>query len=338
MESYVFTQNFDTLEPGVLAGFAPYLRTRIDVPELVAIGTCEGRPVDLACWPLEAFELPGGAAAFRDYWSRSAATGLHLIAISPDRKDGAIAIDRIATNLATARPDLIDAYRCLVVAAGRWSYVGDLLDGPGRLHPVAFAEDDAAAVVAAVAVRAGVRRAGETRRLAPTVPMDEDELRGVRFFTKELREAWGTLGSHERTAADVDHYQWCDAADELSARNAVRLGIAAADNPEFRSWLVGRLLHGPVRDEGRLWREVAAYLEGTERATACALAALAAWTRGEDLAAAAAAVAVEADSDCALALAVWELTDTGIGAASINSVGLPAATGTATPVASRQRA
>jgi hypothetical protein len=338
MESYVFTQNFDTLEPGVLAGFAPYLRTRIEVPELVAIGTCEGRPVDLACWPLEAFELPGGAAAFRDYWSRSATTGLHLVAISPDRKDGAIAIDRIATNLATARPDLVDAYRCLVVAAGRWSYVADLLDGPGRHHPVAFTEDDAAAVVAAVAVRAGVRRVGEARRLAPITTMEGAEEQRLAAWAEEIRLGRMAIGYHDRTAADVDHYQWCTEIRELPAREAVRLGVAVADNAALRSWLVGRLLDGRDRDEGWLWREVAAYLDGTERATACALAALAAWMRGEDLAAAAAAEALEADSDCALALAVWELTDTGIGAASIDSVGLPAATGTATPVAPRQRA
>lgn len=338
MESYVFTQNFDTLEPGVLAGFAPYLRTRVDVPELAAIGTTGGRPVDLACWPLEAFELPGGAAAFRDYWARSAASGLHLIAISPDRKDGAIAIDRIATNLATARPDLVDAYRCLVVAAGRWSYAADLLDGPGRLHPVAFTEDDAAAVVAAMAVRAGVRRAGEARRLTSTRAPEESEEQMLAAWATEIRDARAAIDHHERIAADVDHYQRCAEIGELPAREAVRLGIAVADNAALRSWLVGRLLDGRDRNEGWLWREVAAYLDGTERATACALAALAAWTRGEDLAAAAAAEALEADSDCALALAVWELTDTGIGAASIDSVCLPAATGTATPAAPRQRA
>ncbi|WP_026924975.1 DUF4192 family protein [Glycomyces arizonensis] len=337
MRSYAFGTDFDALDPAVLAGLAPYLRSQFSDGDLVAVGTRDGHPVDAVVWPLATLAEVGGAAQFGEYWQRSPAQALHLVAVTADRRSGAAVIGQVMAALTAAQPGLVDAYRCLVTTAGRWAYAHDLLDGHERLRPVAFGGDEATAVVEALAVRAAVRRFGELGRLRPLGP---ESMRRTRCRAEQIRRDRDAVGDpHERTAADVQLYLACAAAEERSEGEVIAVGIAAAANAELRSWLVDRLLH--IADgDSRLWCEVAAHCEGTERAVACALAALAAWTGGEDFAMAAAEAALEADDECALAWTVWGLLETGIAAASINALGLRAASPphAGGPVAPRQRA
>ncbi|WP_335986627.1 DUF4192 family protein [Glycomyces sp. MUSA5-2] len=316
MRSYGIYEHLDTLPTSALAGFAPYLRTTLGAAELVAIGTCEGRPVDLECRPMADFERPEQMAAFRDRWAASNATELYAVAFSPDRRDGAIVLDRVMTNLLAVRPDLVDGHQWIVAASGRWSFVADELEERNRRFAVAFPEDDPAAVVAAVRLRAAAVYEAQLQRFAFPAAADAAAV-----------QAWCDLRRHEReqrpvsdrTAVDAGLYYACAQAPQVSAQDATALGVAVADNAELRSWLVGHVL--TAEDwHGRMWTQVASYLGGTERAVAAALAALAAWAEGLD-AGAAAEVALAADPDCDLARAVAALIATGISAASLTVLG-----------------
>lgn len=337
MRSYSFGTDFDELDPAVLAGFAPYLRTQTDEAELVTVGTRGGQPVDAPSWPLASLTEPGGRDQFGEYWTRSDARALHLIAVTTDRRSGAAVIGQATATLTAVRPDLIDAYRCLVTSSGRWAYAHDLIDGRERLRPVAFPDDDATAVIEALSVRAAVRRRGELQRLRS---LKTEAMRRILSRTQQIQsERAEVVDHHEQTVIDVLHYQACASADELSEDEAITLGIAAAANSELRSWLVGRILHS-TESNGRMWCQVASYAEGTERAVAGALVALTAWVEGDDVAMVAAEAALEADEDCALAWTVWGLLETGISVESIDAVGLRAALSprAGAPIVPRQRA
>lgn len=322
MRSYAFGTDFDALDPAVLAGFAPHLRSQASNGDLVAVGTRDGQPVDAAAWPLATLAQVGGATRFGEYWRRSPAQSLHLVAVTADHRGGASSLGRVMAALMAVRPDLVDTYRFLLTAAGRWAYAHDLLDGHERWRPVAFAGDEATAIVEALSVRAAVRRWGELQRMRP---LDPESMRRVRVRAEQIRRERKAIdGPHEQTAADVALYQQCLAADELSEDQAIALGIAAAANAELRSWLVDCALHFPD-GAGHIWCEVASRCEGTERAIAGALAALSAWACGGDIALAAAEAALEADEECALAWTVWGLLETGISVESIDATGLRAA-------------
>ncbi|WP_026930158.1 hypothetical protein [Glycomyces tenuis] len=321
MRSYSFGTDFDELDPAVLAGFAPYLRTRTHDTSLVAVGTRHGQPVDAASWPLAALAMPGGCAQFGDYWTRSEAQALYLVAVTVDCPHGAAVIGHATAALTAVRPDLIDTYRYLVTGSGRWAYAHDLLDGCERLRPVAF-HDDVTAAIEALSVRAAVRRWGELRRLRP---LEAEAMRRVRSRAQQIQRERAEIDDHHgQTVIDMLHYQACASADQLSEDEAIALGIAAAANSDLRSWIVGRILY-TAEGNSRMWCQVASYSEGTERAIAGALAALTAWTCGEDVAMVAAEAALEADEDCALAWTVWGLLETGISADSFDTIGLRAA-------------
>ncbi len=318
MRSYAFGTDFDALDPAVLAGFAPHLRSQASDGDLVAVGTRDGQPVDAAAWPLATLAQVGGATRFGEYWRRSPAQSLHLVAVTADRPHGAAVIGQAAAALTAVRPDLVDTYRYLVTSSGRWAYAHDLLDGCERLRPVAF-HDDVTAAIEALSVQAAVRRWGELQRLRP---LKVEAVRRVRFRAQQLRRERAEIDDHHgQSVIDMLHYRACASADELSEDEAIALGIAAAANAELRSWIVGRILY-TAEGNSRMWCQVASYSEGTERAIAGALAALTAWTCGEDVAMVAAEAALEADEECALAWTVWGLLETGISADSFDAIGL----------------
>lgn len=322
MRSYAFGTDFDELDPAVLAGFAPYLRAITEDASLVTVGTRHGQPVDAPSWPLVTLAAPGGCAQFGEYWTRSEAQALHLVAVTADHQHGAAVIDQATATLTALRPDLVDSYRYLVTSSGRWAYAHDVLDGCEWLRPVAFPDNGTTAAIEALSVRAAVRRRGELQRLRP---LKSDAMRRVRSRTRQLRRERAEIDDHhDQTILDMLHYQACTSADELTEDEAIALGIAAAANNELCSWIVGHILSS-AESNSRMWCQVASYTEGTERAIAGALAALAAWVCGEDVAMVAAEAACEADEECALAWTVWGLMETGISADSLEAIGLRAA-------------
>lgn len=315
--SYAALRSLHTINPARLAALAAHLRCPGGEEDLVAIGTLGGEPVAVTAWPLQTLAQPSGREAFLGFWSRSEADRIALVGYTTPGNESAAAgvVDTVAAFLEETRPNIVDAYRCLLVAGQRWGLSCDLVveyDQGGEWDDLYAVEaiDVAGAVLTAAAIRAACRMRAEGRTIHQVWGT---ELERAQAAARSVQSVRAKVPDRARLLrGDQALFERCrERGSDVPVEDAIVLGVAASTNSLLCEWLVDQVLARPGTDLTGMWCTAARYASGTQRAIACAFAALSAWRDGDRLALIAGEAALDADDESDLAWAVWHLLETG---------------------------
>jgi hypothetical protein len=309
LQAYGTSGVLDTLSEAELIGLVPFILDRNPREELVIIATFGGEPRAWTTWPLAALGSGETRRSLARDWAGNEFDQLYLIGYGTDILDTAVLINRLHTELATAGLQTTSEHRNFVVDSRQWGFAayGGQLDGYEGTGTV-VAPDPARGRAEGLLFRAACRKRYAAARLRPLDPSQGEKAARIAARCPADRAKIDPVSMAE---ADAGRYR--DALADpsaLSLLGAVALGIAADEDAGFAADAMDGILDG---QPGALevWTWVARCSTGTARATASALAALAAWQDGDEAATAFAEIALDAEAESGLAWAVWHLMNTG---------------------------
>lgn len=310
LQSYGISGVLDTLSKAELVGLVPYFIDRHPREELVVIGAFGGEPRAWTTWPLPALASGETRRSLARDWAGNEFDQLYLIGYSTRERETAALINQLHTELKAEGLTSVCVKGDLIVHGRQWGYTvyGACVDGYGTPQTVTI-PDPATGRVEGLLFRAACRKRYAAARLRPLDPAGAEEATQI---AAKCRIGRSSLVDPDRMAGDdVGRYHNAlSSPSSLSLFGAVALGIAAAANTGLVAEAMDDILNSE-RNALEVWSEVARCSTGTERATAAALAALAAWNDRDEAAVAFAEVALDTDAESALAWAIWNLVGTG---------------------------
>jgi hypothetical protein len=309
LQAYGISGVLDTLSPAELVGLVPYFIDRHPKEELVVIGAFGGEPRAWTTWPLPALEAADARRSLARDWASGEFDQLYLIGYSTRARQTCALINRLHGELTAEGTSTVHHNRSLVVNGQQWGYAGDgaRVDASGNAGAVAV-PDPGQGRAEGLLFRAACRKryaAAQLRGLDP-----DQAAKAIRIATRCHADRAKVINPIRQADADESRYRSAmDKPFELSLKSAVALGIAATQNPDLAAEAMDDILDGRASAID-VWIEVARCSTGHERATAAALAAMAAWQEHAPSAVAFAEIALDADTESALAWAVWHLVGT----------------------------
>ncbi|WP_026931888.1 DUF4192 family protein [Glycomyces tenuis] len=315
LQSYGISGVLDTLEPAEMVGLPTYIFERPLNQELVVIGAFGGEPRAYTSWPMAALTAAESRMSLARDWAGDEFDAIYLIGYHTEADVAASAVVRARAALDEIGVKTVTRVRSLAATRTQWAFADDVHRDDAAPLAAIVRPNPAQGRLEALLFRAACRKRYAARVLRP--------LDGDRAATAERIAAKCRADRAEYTdpALQADHderlYRRC-MADPLgpSMPCAIALGIAAVANPDVVSDAIDDILEGSDRAH-MLWCQVARETTGTERATAAALAALSAWSEGDEVAIVFAEIALDADPDGPLAWTVWNLTCTGTAPESV---------------------
>ncbi|GAB4001607.1 hypothetical protein GCM10029992_37590 [Glycomyces albus] len=314
LQSYLATADLGSLSNADVAGLAPYFIGRPVSNEVVVIAASAERPYLTRAVPINGLgdEFTCGIAAA--YWAHSSADRFYLIGHADESDVAAAAITGLGEALQPSGSDRELYLIHLDPTRARWH---DPFDETPEWEPIQR-PDPLAGRLAALVFHTAAVATREAEAFAP---------RRSRFPGHELSEYQGGIAmlrsyvpdSPQRADADRQQLECVlDAKEADTAVDLVYLGLALESNPGLTQAALARIWDAETEaDAGvAVWTEIARITRGSVRATACALAALAAWRHEDPLAPIAAREAVEADADCPIAQAAVAIVASGALAAN----------------------
>lgn len=307
LQSYGSSGVLDTLSEGELIGLIPYILDRNPREELVIIATFGGEPRAWTTWPLAALAAGEARRSLARDWAGSEFDQLYLIGYSTNVRDTAVLINRLHTELRNDGFQTASELCNLVVNGRQWGYAsyGGELDG---CTETVTAPDPARGRAEGLLFRAACRKRYAAARLRPLDPAGIEKAARIAARCRSDRAKIDPV-----SMADADAGRYLDALANpsgLSLLGAVALGVAVDEDAQLAADAMEGILNGRTGTL-EVWTWVARCSTGTARATAAALAALAAWHDRDEAAVAFAEIALDTDAESALAWAIWHLVGTG---------------------------
>lgn len=312
LQAYGTSGVLDTLSEAELIGLVPYILDRNPREELVIIATLGGEPRAWTTWPLPVLTSGDARRNLARDWAGSEFDQLYLFGYGTNIHDTAALINRLHTELKIDGLQTASEHRNFVVHSHQWGYAsyGGQLDGREGTGTV-IAPDPAQGRAEGLLFRAACRKRYAAARLRPLDPTGAEKAARI---AARCRTDRAKMDPVNMTEADEGRYRKALANPAaLSLLGAVALGVAAAEDAGFAADAMDGILNGST-GALEVWSEVARCSTGTARATAAALAALAAWQDRDEAAVAFAEIALDADAESGLAWAVWHLMSTGAAA------------------------
>ncbi|GAB4001336.1 hypothetical protein GCM10029992_36530 [Glycomyces albus] len=243
---------------------------------------------------------------------------LWLVGVSEDFTDVATAVGRLLDYL-----DIQDHNRFLAVTPDfkRWGYVIDHIEDT---DPDCCEDTDyllpQTARLAALSIHASCTRHLDAVSLLEPAEGDVEEHAALQGKLAQLRHL--IVGGPSLEYIDRCSLIGClDSPGPITQAEAVNLGLALTESRLLVDLAVERILTAENAGQVRLdlWCRITSATSGQARATAAALAALAAWRTGDPIAGPACEAAIEADPTLGLARQVDDLLASGIGPEAIGA-------------------